>query len=157
MNIFLLDRDPDTNAEYHVDKHCSKMILEGMQLLCTAFHMQGIEAPYKKTHQNHPCAIFTRESFENFDFVVQYVYALSKEFNYRYNNVHKSSLLLKWVWDNQHLLTFPKTGLTQFPLAMPDQYKTSDPIESYRNYYMGEKQHIFNWTGRDKPNWIHGS
>lgn len=154
MNLFYLDRDPDTNARYHVDKHCAKMILEGMQLLCTTFHLQGIEAPYKMTHKNHPTAIFTRASFENFDFVVQYVYALAKEFTYRYNNIHKSSLLLKWVWDNQHLLTFPKVGMTEFALAMPDQYKTSDPVQSYRNYYNGEKNHIFKWTNREQPDWI---
>jgi hypothetical protein len=154
MNLFILDLDPDTNAQYHVDRHCSKMILEAMQLLCTTFHLQGIEAPYKMTHQNHPCTIFTRTSKNNFDLVVNYVYALSKEFTYRYDNIHKSSLLLKWVWENESKLSFPKKELTPIALAMPDQYKTDDPVQSYRNYYLGEKQHIFKWTNRTKPNWI---
>jgi len=38
-------------------------------------------------------------------------------------------------------------------LAMPDQYKSDDPIESYRNYCIHEK-HYAKWEkGRDKPEW----
>jgi hypothetical protein len=36
MNIFYLDSDPKKCAEYHVDKHCCKMLLEYSQLLSTA-------------------------------------------------------------------------------------------------------------------------
>ena len=154
MNLFILDYDFEKLAEYHVDRHVGKQLLEAMQLICTTFHLQGIKAPYACTHINHPCTIFTRTSKDNFNYVCEYVYALAKEFTYRYNNIHKSSLLLKWVWDNQHLLSFPKTGLTDFALAMPDQYKTSDPVQSYRNYYNGDKTHLFKWTARDKPEWI---
>jgi hypothetical protein len=44
---------------------------------------------------------------------------------------------------------FLKEGLTQFALPMPDKYKTADPIESYRNYYMSEdKQRFVTWHKR---------
>ena len=36
MNLFYLDKDLDKCAEYHVDKHVNKMILEAAQPLCTA-------------------------------------------------------------------------------------------------------------------------
>ncbi len=36
MTLFYLDNDLDKCAEYHVDKHVNKMILEAAQLLCTA-------------------------------------------------------------------------------------------------------------------------
>ena len=62
MNLFYLDKDLKVNAESHVDKHVGKMIMEAVQLVCTAFHLQDIEAPYKKTHPNHPSAIWTRNS-----------------------------------------------------------------------------------------------
>jgi len=29
---------------------------------------------------------------------------------------------------------------------MPDEFKESDAIESYRNYYAGGKQHLHKWT-----------
>lgn len=34
MNLFYLDKDHDTNARYHVDKHVVKMILEAAEMLC---------------------------------------------------------------------------------------------------------------------------
>jgi hypothetical protein len=148
-----LDYDAKKNAEYHVDRHM-KMLLEGMQLVCTAFHLQGVNAPYKPTHINHPSAIFTRASSENFQFVIDYVEALSEENVFRYGKIHKSSMLLKWVDDNRHLMTFPKVKMTEFALAMPEKYKDSDAVKAYRKYYVGEKQHIFNWKNRRTPGWI---
>jgi hypothetical protein len=50
---------------------------------------------------------------------------------------------------------FEEIGLTPFALAMPQEYKTEDPVESYRNYYMSEeKQKIASWKKcREKPEW----
>jgi len=153
MNLFYLDEDHQINAQYHVDKHM-KMLLEATQLLCTAYHLQGYEAPYRKTHQNHPSAIWTRQSAENFQWVLDYAWALSRENTFRYGKEHKSTTVLKWATDNAHVLSFPKTGLTEFALAMPDEYKTSCPIESYRNYYRDGKSHLHSWKNRSKPEWI---
>jgi hypothetical protein len=36
MNLFYLDVDHDVNAEYHIDKHVIKMILEAAEMLCMA-------------------------------------------------------------------------------------------------------------------------
>jgi hypothetical protein len=44
--------------------------------------------------------------------------------------------------------------ITTPALAMPDQYKTSCPVESYRNYYINEKNHIAEWKNRDIPYWF---
>jgi len=62
MNIFFLDFDTEKCAKYHCDKHVVKMILETAQLLCGTHWVIGSEAPYKLSHKNHPCAIWTRES-----------------------------------------------------------------------------------------------
>jgi len=40
MNLFVLDLDHDKNAEYHVDKHVVKMILEACEMLCMAHWVQ---------------------------------------------------------------------------------------------------------------------
>lgn len=37
MNLFWLDTDPTLAAQAHHDVHVRKMLLEGVQLLCTAF------------------------------------------------------------------------------------------------------------------------
>ena len=45
MNIFVLDTNPKICAQYHVDKHVVKMILELAQILSTAHRvLDGIES-----------------------------------------------------------------------------------------------------------------
>ena len=53
---------------------------------------------------------------------------------------------------------FEVSGLTPFALAMPDEYKSDDAVESYRRYYMSpEKQRIASWNKkRAKPEWYRG-
>jgi len=55
MNIFVLDQDIDKCAEYHVDKHVSKMILESAQMLCTNMIIDSIigTAPRKVTSEEN--------------------------------------------------------------------------------------------------------
>ena len=154
MNLFVLDDDPALNAQYHADKHVGKMFLEATQLLCGPFHLQGISAPYKLTHQNHPCALFCRASLENYLWVFAYAEALALEFQFRRGKVHKTSEVLSWVSENRNRLAFPLEGRTPFALAMPEQYREGNAVSAYRNYYKGEKQHLFQWTGREGPPWI---
>lgn len=153
MNIFILSTDPLQAAKWHCDKHVVKMILETFQVLCAAFHLQGIEAPYKLTHKNHPCTKWAMESKENFEWVLSLGRALCDEYTERYKKIHKSVEVYNWIVENKAKLTFPKTEQTPFILAMPDEYKTSDPVESYRNYYRSGKKHLHNWK-QNKPNWL---
>ena len=83
---------------------------------------------------------------------------LHNEWRFRYGHpetkFHKSYLIAHILRENIPT-TFPEVGLTRFALAMPDEYKTDDPVESYRKYYMSaEKQRIASWSKkRAKPNW----
>lgn len=45
MNLFWLDTDPTLAAQAHQDVHVGKMLLEGVQLLCTAFEEPAGEVP----------------------------------------------------------------------------------------------------------------
>lgn len=153
MNLFYLSDNHEENASFHADKHM-KMLLEATQLLCTTFHLQEIHAPYRRTHQNHPSAIWTRAAKNNFKWVISYADSLSKEYSYRYGKRHASSEVLLWAQKNARLLRFPQEESTPFALAMPDEFKTSCPIESYRNYYREAKKHLHSWKNRDKPYWI---
>jgi hypothetical protein len=46
-------------------------------------------------------------------------------------------------------------GLTKFVQAMPDIYKTDNPVIAYRSYYIGEKLRFSKWTyPSDVPYWI---
>lgn len=155
MNIFYLDQDVKKCAQAHCDKHVVKMILESAQLLSTAHHVLGGNgAVYKKTHENHPCAIWVRESRANYYWLWLLMVYLGQEYTYRYDKIHKT------ITDHkENLKEAPNnllgTLMTPFKVCMPDYCKVQDnPVESYRNYYVNEKRKILNYTKREKPKWI---
>lgn len=153
MNIFVLDHSIDKSVEYYFDKHIVKMVTESAQLLSSAVRLSGIDAGYKLTHKNHPCAIWTRESLSNWHWLQELTRAMNDEYRYRYDKSvdHKAYTIAASLPEPN----IEDIGLTPFRLAMPDQYKCDDAVQSYRNYYCGEKQHIAQWRKRDIPYWWH--
>lgn len=155
MNIFVLDLDVKKCAKYHVNRHCTKMIVEYAQLLCGVHHVveSGYEIPYKLSHKNHPSAIWARECVENYIWLCDLGLELCEEYTYRYEKRHKSQDVIEWC-----LLHTPKLiekgDMTPFALAMPDECKVDDAVQSYRTYYMAEKRSIANWKNRETPEWF---
>ena len=178
MNIFYLHKDPKKAAEYHVDKHCVKMILETCQLLSTAHRVldgdqimgktvtgrnvkrwvlsdERNEVVYSATHINHPSAVWCRQNRENYWWLWLLLCELCKEYTYRYGKVHKCERdglveALKRFPNN-----LPHGEFTEPTPAMPNQYKVlDDGVQSYRNYYNGEKQRMFSWKKRSVPEFI---
>ena len=154
MNIFVLDRDVKKCAKYHTDKHVVKMILETAQLLSAAHHLTGSEEDilYRLTHKNHPCTKWVIKSVNNYRWLVKLGLELCQEYTYRYGKTHKTQEKLEWLKDNEAALS--DIDRTEFVKCMPDQYKVNDVVESYRNYYIGEKQHIASWKHREIPEWF---
>jgi hypothetical protein len=153
MNIFVLDLDVEKCAHYHCDKHVVKMILESTQIICTVLNKKGFSTPYKATHINHPCVLWAEKSFANLQWLKKLAKALNKEYCYRYKTGkgHSSVAVINKI-DN---LKFESAGLTDFAQVMPEKYKVcGDPVQAYRNYYMGEKLQFAQWTRRRKPVWI---
>ncbi len=87
MNIFFLDQDIKHCAQYHCDQRVIKMILESTQILSTVLHLNGINGPYKPSHQQHPCIIWARQSLQNWLWLRKLVFALNSEYKYRYGSV----------------------------------------------------------------------
>ena len=164
MNIFFLSVSTINCAIYHCDKHCVKMILETCQLLYTCLWLTLPDsldkAPltklgtkgYKKTHQNHPCAIWVRESLENYKWLCKLGLCLCQEYSYRYGKVHSCEKHIKWL--AKQVPKIPNIEMTKIRQAMPDKYKCRNPVLAYRNYYMGEKRNFCKWTKRDTPYWF---
>ena len=155
MNIFVLDPDPKVAATMLCDKHVVKMILESAQMLSTIAHKNGHTPRYRPTHSKHPCTLWAGESKSNWQWLVTHSLEMCREYTRRYHKVHKSQEVIQWCIDNN---TGPQSdlGQTPFRLAMPEQYKTTDPVESYRQYYLGEKAGFAKWkTGA--PNWWNDS
>lgn len=152
MNIFILDNDPARCAQMHADKHVVKMITESAQMLCTVLVLSGLEAPYRKTHANHPCTKWANSSLSNWIWLKTFTECLHEEYRHRYgiHKQHKAAMIAREL-ANPNIVDI---GLTPFAQAMPDQYKSTDPVQAYRNYYNGEKQHLFSFSNREKPFWI---
>lgn len=153
MNIFVLDLDPQRAAQYHLDKHVVKMILETTQILSTVLSGKGLKAPYKPTHANHPCVKWANTSFSNFNWLYRLGIELCKEYTHRYGKTHKCEALLKEIIV-PHPDMFSSLGLTNFAQAMPDAYKNTDPVIAYRNYYIGAKKELLKYTKRELPDWL---
>lgn len=153
MNIFYLDNHVKECAKAHCDKHVVKMILETAQLLSTAHHVLGGNgAVYKKTHENHPCAKWVRESAGNYFWAWGLMIALGKEYKFRFGRDHKT------IVDHERTLFQPPNELhglpTVPPLAMPDACKIGGAIDSYRQYYLTEKKELLHYTRREPPEWM---
>ena len=145
MNLFILSLDPAKIAEYMMDKHIAKIILEAVQMLCTTQRLLTAAineccdpCVYKIAHKNHPVTIWCRASQANFIWTLDLIDAMHAEWKYRYGHPahkeHKSYSVAKYLRRN-----VPPAGafekvhvagiMTPFALAMPDEFKvrSSEP------------------------------
>lgn len=181
MNIFVLSESPSEAAQYHCDRHVLKMIIEYAQLLATAHRiLDGTEKRvtyltkagtkrtkkvwvhpdpefdaglYAATHVNHPCAVWARDCDSNYAWLRSCWASLVREYGKRYSKSHKT-----WITQQNFLMHRPMNircteMRTPFPLAMPDEYKTMDPVDSYRRYYLGDKSRFAKWAHSPVPDW----
>jgi len=160
----------------HNDKHVVKMILEYAQLLSTAHRVldgtitvgksktgrkkttyalmdERDSVLYSATHINHPSAVWVRKSRANYFWLFALFQECLQEYSKRYGKVHATSRLY------DHLYNSPKNiatdNFTEPPPAMPDDYKVAgDSVESYRNYYIGDKKKMSRWTNSPMPIWF---
>ena len=183
MNIFYLDKDPKVCAQMHVDKHCIKMILEYAQLLSTAHRILdgtvsiGLgktgrkqtryvlpddreSVLYSATHLNHPSAVWCRQSAMNYHWLYTLLVECCKEYTYRYGKIHKceSSGLVNRLQTTPTNINVTKDFTEPTP-AMPEDVKVpGDSINSYRRYYVMNKEHLWSWSGkinsRERPKWL---
>jgi hypothetical protein len=180
MNIFALSKNVEEIAMWQVDKHCIKMPLESAMMLSSAHrYLDGKETIVKSkagrnvkkyilnderenilygvSHLNHPCTKWTYETSENYKWHYNLLIAMLKEYTYRYGKNHACEKLLPF------LKNLPKNinigHQTPFVTAMPDECKVpGDSIQSYRNYYLMNKSHLWSWKGkinkREVPFWF---
>jgi hypothetical protein len=165
MNLFILSLSQKEIAESMFDSHIVKIILEAVQMLCTAKLLLDPEDPtneklYKISHKNHPVSIWVRKSYANYMWTLKLVNEMHNEWQFRYNHhrdkYHRSYLIA------YHLLLNPPPkdkfeckGLTSFAQAMPQEYKVeNDAVQAYKLYYMSEpKKKLAKWTKRSPPIW----
>ena len=142
MNIFILDTDPVKCAKYHNDVHLNKMLLEATQLLCNVHHHCGTHViPYKKTHVNHPCSVWTRTSISNYNWLLRLAFELENERIFR--GFKRSKCLKTLMWLRLNTPSIPEIGLTPFAIATYKGQNVEDPVQAYREYYISHKQGMY--------------
>ena len=162
MNIFYLDNLPEIAAQMHCDKHVVKMIVESCQLLATAHHEHGNgeSVTYKSTHKNHPSAIWTRGSAYQYNYVLTLAIELCKEYTKRYGKTHKCEQYLRSELAKPPLAIAGDLSWRAPPQCMPDEYKHSDTVLAYRQYYQSKDP---SWARtyyrgtRQQPSWMSAS
>lgn len=144
MNIFVLDQDPEEAAKKLKWGHVNKMIVESTQMLSNV--LPKSTAPYKRTHYNHPCSIWVRESYENFMWLVNHALVLCKIYEERQAREHACLQVICYIERTVNICPtdfFLYDALTPFATAMPQRYVIpGNPVQSYIDYYASEKQHI---------------
>jgi hypothetical protein len=140
MNLFILSLDPVKIAEYMMDKHIAKIILEAVQMLCTTQRLLVGDKPgggcdpcvYKIAHKNHPVTIWCRAAQANYIWTLDLIDAMHAEWIYRYGHPahkqHKSYNVAQYLRQNIPPATaFERINvagiMTPFALAMPDEFK----------------------------------
>jgi len=112
MNIFVTSSDPAESARYLDDTRVNKMILESVQILCTALSLKGIETPVKQTHINHPSAVWARATRQNYIWLCDHISALLDEKAARTGKEHSYRQHLNFIRD--HATAIPSLFLTPF-------------------------------------------
>lgn len=130
------------------------MILETSQILCGVHHVINSTyiIPYGLSHKNHPCCVCVRECVENYNWLCNLGIDLCEEYTYRYGKRHKSQDVIEWAIVHKPNLRI-NDSVTPFALAMPDECKSEDAVESYRQYYMVSKRSFAKWKDRETPYW----
>ena len=111
----------------------------------------------KPTMMNHPSAIWVRQSDQHYLWLYNMWCELLKEFTYRYGKIHATARLipdLAKVPDK-----CPVGDFVEPTPAMPDDCKVvGNSLQSYHNYYVMKKEHLWSWKGkinsRQRPKWF---
>jgi hypothetical protein len=164
MNIFYLSNNTKECAEFHMDKHVVKMILEYSQILCTSHRIiDNIneshflnEVLYKKTHQKHPSVLWCMKCEENYMWLYSLLVNLIDVFKKRYNrHQHKSENLLKYLINTPNNIN-KNEKFSPPPLTIKEESKISScHIECYKRCYQTEKKHLGWGNEEDIPSWYY--
>ena len=169
MNIFVTSPWPAESAIVLPDRHVTKMALETCQMLSIVaskwYHNYGTLSkkdgtPYstaKGAFRNHPCTKWAAESIHNAYWLIKHGMNLCDEYAIRYDKTHSCYATLVEAY-----YMFPKgkiTEVTDFVLAMPDEFKLDTSIDTFTAYkmYISSKSWVESNYLRipsRKPSWI---
>ena len=111
---------------------------------------------HKGGYHNHPCTVWTGDTRANFEWLLAHGYALCDEYQLRYGREHACKAQLDAI--EKYSILIPYGELTPPALAMPDELKTDDPVESYHNCIRNKislkpLSFVWNKCPEHRPSW----
>tara|TARA_A100001391_G_scaffold203000_1_gene194149 strand:+ start:613 stop:1218 length:606 start_codon:yes stop_codon:yes gene_type:complete len=138
MNIFVLDLDPVKAAQAMDCVRVPKMVVESAQMMASALRRHGATdeqmpltksgRPYRGGYARHPCSIFVGDSRANFEWLSAHAIGLCFEYSFRFGKKHACEEPIKKMAFMANMI--PEGELTPFALAMPDEYRPTEPSTS---------------------------
>lgn len=183
MNIFLLDEDLSTCAQYYMDSHIAKIPVEINQMLATALSIHSDKVihringvMYKPCFHHHPCTKWVASNRRNFLYACELSLELCQENNYRYDRrfngvdatleaIGHSDVIPDYLPSDLYAVAINAENLKaiyQTGVLTPKEYialvkKELVPFKlaqkAYRAYYTVCKTHLAKWTKRSQPKW----
>ena len=142
MNIFPIEGNTETgeidwvkSAQAQDNYRVVKMILESCQILSTVLNEQGVKAPYRSFNPKHPSCLWAAESSDNFLKLAMHCSAMIGEYTERFGKTHKCAAVLEQILDLYDKSLFDNHDPTPIRQAMPEHFKSDNPVISYRKYY----------------------
>ena len=166
MNIFYVDKDPVLAARALPDTHIVKMPTETVQMLVSALLRWDLQPEvltskgtiHKGGYAHHPCTIWAGDNRENAWWLLRHGFALCAEYTKRYSKTHFAEGQLRTILDSKLIGELPLGPMTPPAQAMPDECKTADSVEAYRNcirFKIVKKPERFVWNkGQAAPEWL---
>ena len=171
MNIFFLSFDVTTCSQLYCDQHVTKILLEIVQMLYSAWHLSDDiikDAPFKKgttqmgykiAHPKHPMVSWVRSSEENYRFTTELGNALAKEYTCRYGKIHACEPHVSWLIKNVpsgltevrsekafYATDGTPSKLTPIPECMPEVYHDPNVLIANFRYYRDDKLSFARWS-----------
>ncbi len=155
MNIFASHPCPWQSAAALDNSRVVKMVLETAQLLSTTmYELDNAEPPYRPTHNNHPCAVWARQTTGNYEWLLDHYLALGYEYTYRFAKAHKSAQFIS-VFDG--IKGLPTGSFQPHPNCTPFKH-IQDTCLAYRmtlaDKWNKDKRRP-SWGVRGQPEWRH--
>ena len=160
MNIFVTDESPVQSALWLDDVRLVKMILESAQLLCSSlwwYSYRGVWL-YRPTHMSHPCAIWTRKTRGNYEWLVDHALAMCAIYSTYSGKTHACERIIQNC--NKFKDIIPRGKLTEFANATPYKLPLGEDDRSlcqrYRDYMCSKWNDDvikLKWSKRPVPYW----
>lgn len=162
MNIFVLSLDAWLAGQMVCDSHSIKMPVESAQMMAAGLIHHGAQphempltkkgTPYAGGYAFHPNTVWAYQTRSNFLWLAEHGLSLCDTYTRRYGRTHACEQAIAHMKDMAHMI--PDGPLTPFAQSMPDEFRSTNPVEAYRTYYMTEKSRFAKWEkGVPAPVW----